>query len=384
MNIKYRRSKPYIPNEDKGWLLERYSEILDNCALIQGKYVAEFEEEVRKYIGTRHAIAVSSCGTGLEIALRASGIVGKKFIVPTQTFVASVSCIIRSGNIPIIADVDKETQCLSLNIIKENLTPDVAGIVLVHMAGLITPEILQIKRFCDDNGLFLLTDDAHAFGASIKDSSSQLEYRAGNLGHAGVFSFYPSKIITTAEGGMITTNDDALASKLRVMRTHGMVSNVQLTEGLDYGGTCEMPSSNYRMTEFNAVLGLSQIRHVDRWVDRRNEIARLYSKNLSNIGWLTLPAEYDNIRQTRWQYIARLDDKINRTKFLKRLLDKGVQTGNAYWPACNQQRIFYPYVSNLGCPVADSILEKHFSLPMYVELKDEDVNDICSIIKDIK
>ena len=215
MNFKYHRAKPYIPNSDKGWILEKYKEILDTGGLIQGKYVSEFEDEVKKQVGTKHAIAVSSCGVGLEIALRATGITGKKFIVPTQTFVASVSCIIRSGNIPIVADVDKTTQCLSLDSIKKNMSSDVAGIVLVHMDGLITPEIFEIKQYCKDNDLFFLTDDAHSFGAEIYDVEAMggLEEvvgitHAGDVGDVGVFSFYPSKIITTAEGGMITTNDD--------------------------------------------------------------------------------------------------------------------------------------------------------------------------------
>ena len=141
MNFKYYRAKPYIPDSDKEWILGKYKEILDTGGLIQGKYVSQFEDSVATYVGTKHAIAVSSCGVGLEIALRATGITGKKFIVPTQTFVASVSCILRSGNIPIVADVDDKTQCLSLDSIKKNMGKDVAGIVLVHMAGLITPEI---------------------------------------------------------------------------------------------------------------------------------------------------------------------------------------------------------------------------------------------------
>ena len=169
MNIKYFRAKPYIPDSDKDWILEKYREILDTRGLIQGKYVSQFEDEVRKYVGTKHAIAVSSCGVGLEITLRATGITGRKFIVPTQTYPASVSCIIRSGNIPIVADVDERTQCLSLDIIKQNMSDDVCGVVHVHMTGLITPEMSDIKEYCEDNGLFLLTDDAHSFGAQLYD-----------------------------------------------------------------------------------------------------------------------------------------------------------------------------------------------------------------------
>ena len=380
MNFKYHRAKPYIPDSDKDWILEKYKEILDTGGLIQGKYVSEFEDRVVEYVGTKHAIAVSSCGVGLEMALRATGITDKKFIVPTQTFVASVSCIIRSGNTPIVADVNETTQCLSLDSIKKNMDSDVAGIVLVHMAGLVTPEIFKIKQYCKDNNLFFLTDDAHSFGALIKDGDRTIF--SGDVGDVGVFSFYPSKIITTAEGGMITTNDDELADKLRVLRNHGTVRNDMLVEGLDYGVRCEIPSSNYRMTEFQGVLGVSQIKHVEEWVIRRNRIADLYRHYLNDIEWLTLPPYYEDIQQTWWQYIVKLDDKINRTDFLKSLMGKGIPTANAYWPACHQQEVFKPYVSEHGCPISDKFLEKHFSLPMYVELQDKDVKDICEIVKD--
>ena len=380
MNFKYHRAKPYIPESDKDWILKKYREILDTGGLIQGKYVSEFEDKVAQYVGTKHAIAVSSCGVGLEIALRATGITGKKFIVPTQTFVASVSCIIRSGNIPIIADVDENTQCLSMDSIKNNMDNDVAGIVHVHMAGLITPEIFDMRKYCKDNGLFFLTDDAHSFGGSIHNGDSEIIY-SGDVGDVGVFSFYPSKIITTAEGGMITTNDDELAEKIKILRNHGTVRNDMLVEGLDYGVRCEIPSSNYRMTEFQGVLGLSQIKHVDDWVIRRNEIADLYRKNLEDVEWLTLPPYYKSISQTWWQYIVKLDDNIDRTNFLKKLMDKGIPTANAYWPACHQQKVFESYVSESGCPTSDKFLESHFSLPMYVELTDTQVNEICEIVR---
>ena len=384
MSIKYFRAKPYIPDSDKEWILEKYKEILDTRGLIQGKYVSQFEEEVRKYVGTKHAIAVSSCGVGLEITLRATGITGRKFIVPTQTYPASVSCIIRSGNIPIVADVDERTQCLSLDIIKQNMSDDVCGVVHVHMTGLITPEMSDIKEYCEHNGLFLLTDDAHSFGAQLYDINKDHKMSAGDIGNVGVFSFYPSKIITTAEGGMITTNDDELADKLRILRSHGVVGNDVEVDGLDYGVRCEIPSSNYRMTEFNAVLGLSQIKHIDEWINRRNEISELYRKNLEDVEWLELPLYDELIRQTWWQYIVKLNGEIDRTEFLKKLLDRGVQTGNAYWPACNQQEVFKPYVSEFGCPIADEFLERHFSLPMYIELSDDDIVEICNIVKSCK
>ena len=140
---KIHRAKPYIPRSSRAWIMTQYGEILDNGNLIQGKYVEQFENEVKDVVGVKHAVATTSCGTGLETVLIASGIKNKKFIVPTQTFAASVNCIIRSGNEPLIVDVDEVTQCLSLDIIKENFSDEVGGVVLVNMNGLINADIFE-------------------------------------------------------------------------------------------------------------------------------------------------------------------------------------------------------------------------------------------------
>jgi perosamine synthetase len=196
------RAKPFFPQEDHGYILDSWKEILDTGMFIQGKYVSEFEKEFASYCGTKHAIATNSGATALEVALRASKIEGKKILVPTQTFVASVSAIIRSNNIPVITDVNPQTQCLDLENIKKNLDKDVIGVMLVHMAGLITPDYFELKKFCDENNLIIFEDASHAVGASIDG------IKAGNLGLAGCFSLFATKIITSGEGGMITTNDD--------------------------------------------------------------------------------------------------------------------------------------------------------------------------------
>ena len=376
------RAKPYIPKDTIDSILNKYREILDTGGLIQGKYVLEFEEEVKLLSNVDNAIATTSCGTGLETVLIASEIRNKKFIVPTQTFAASVNCIIRSGNEPLIVDVDEVTQCLSLDIIKENFSDDVGGVVLVHMSGLITPEIIQIENFCKDNNLFLLTDDAHAYGASYYDAYRDEVRYAGSFGNAGVFSFYPSKIITTAEGGMITTNDDELAERCRVVRNHGTRRNDGEHQGLDYGYTCDMPSNNYRMSEFHAVLGLYQNKHLTDFLVRRNEIAEIYHERLKDTKWLQTPLVDDFIYQTWWQYIVKIIDGRDRTEVLLQLLNGyNIPTANAYQPLCHQQEIYSGFLSKHGFEKSEDFITKIFSLPMYVELEDEQVNYICDCIE---
>ena len=378
---KLHRTKPYIPNSTKDLILNKYREILDTGRLIQGKYVSEFEDAVKLLSRVDNAVATTSCGAGLETVLIASEIRNKKFIVPTQTFAASVNCIIRSGNEPLIVDVDEVTQCLSIDIIKDNFSDDVGGVVLVHMSGLITPDIIQIENFCKENNLFLLTDDAHSYGASYYDVYRDEVRYAGSFGNAGVFSFYPSKIITTAEGGMITTNDDELAERCRVVRNHGTRRNDGEHQGLDYGYTCDMPSNNYRMSEFHAVLGLYQNKYLTDFLVRRNEISDIYNERLKDIKWLKTPLVDDFVYQTWWQYIVRIIDGRDRTEVLLKLLnDYNIPTANAYQPLCHQQKIYDKFLSKKGFKNSNSFITKIFSLPMYVELTDEEVNYICDCI----
>ncbi len=379
---KIHRAKPYIPRSSRAWIMTQYREILDSGNLIQGKYVEQFENEVKDKVGVKHAVATTSCGTGLETVLIASGIKNKRFIVPTQTFAASVNCIIRSGNEPLIVDVDEVTQCLSLNIMKENLSEDVGGILLVNMNGLITPDIIEIEVFCRENNLFLLTDDAHAYGSNFYDGESDRVRYAGSFGDAGVFSFYPSKITTTAEGGVITTNNDELAEKCRVIRNHGVRKNVEHPSGLDYGYTCEVPSTNYRMSEFHAVLGISQNKHLKEFLHRRNEIADLYTDRLKNIKWLSLPYQSDFTFQSWWQYVVKIVDGRDRTDALLKLLyNFNIPTANAYQPLCHQQDIYDNYLSEKSYKNADDFIDKIFSLPMYVELEDEQIHYICDSLE---
>ena len=380
------RAKPYLPKESKKEVLDRFDNILSTGGLIQGKYVAEFEELIKNRIWTKNAVATTSCGTGLETVLIASGIKGKKFLVPTQTFAASVNCILRSGNIPIITDVNPDTQCLDFKIIQREVErdKDVAGVVLVTMAGLIPPDILDIEAYCKNIGLFLLTDDAHSFGANYYDEYTDNIRFAGTFGDAGVFSFYPSKIITTGEGGMITTDNDELAEKCRVVRNHGTVRNDGKYEGLDYGYTCDMPATNYRMTEFCAALGITQMKYLDEWLEKRNDIADEYERQLNELDWLSTPYRDRMVYQSWWQYICHIDTHWDREEFCKKLLDEyDIPTANAYSPLCHQQKIYEKYLSDFGFENAEHMIKNIFSLPMYVELTKDQVEYVCNSIKSL-
>ena len=376
---KLYRAKPCIPQEDKPYIQNAWNEILDTGMFIQGKYVTEFENLFAEYCGTKYAIATNSGATSLEVMLRASNIEGKKFLVPTQTFVASVSAIVRSNNIPVITDIDPETQCLNLDIIKANVDEDTAGVMLVHMAGMLPPDYKDIKQYCDDNNLLLVEDASHAVGATIDG------VKAGNLGFAAAFSLFATKIITSGEGGMITTNNEGFAERCRVLRNHGCVRNTAIVPGLDYGVSCSVASSNYRMPEMSAAIGITQIKRADEFVAKRNLLADRYKERLKETD-IVVPDIPENITMTWWQYIVALPkgtDLVLRTSFCQTLLEEhNVPTANAYWPACHEQSAFLDYVKGYECPVADDLLHRHVALPMYYEMDLEQVDYVCdSIIK---
>jgi dTDP-4-amino-4,6-dideoxygalactose transaminase len=240
----------------------------------------------------------------------------------------------------------------------------------VHMAGLIAPDTDDLIRLCQENGLFYAEDAAHAHGATIDGCY------AGALGSFGAFSFYPTKVITTGEGGMLTTNDDELAALARSFRNHGARS-----ETPEY----ERVSTNWRLPEISAALGLVQIRHLDEFVTKRNHIAARYNAALRQVSGIKLLPTYDHIRHSYWNYILLLEPGINRTVLAQMLSQQyGVPVAWPYDPPCHLQPVFMKELgTGIGhLPVSEEVLSRHLALPMHVLLSDEEVDYIIdSLIK---
>jgi|TARA_R110001599_G_scaffold85594_15_gene229604 dTDP-4-amino-4,6-dideoxygalactose transaminase len=364
---KLYRSKPHIPQQDKKFILSEWKDILDTGMFAQGKNVENFEKLVAEYCNVKHAIATSSGGTAVEVALMATGIKNKKFIVCTQTFVVSISAIIRSGNIPVIVDMDEKSQGLSANIIAKHIDSDTAGVMLVHMAGHITSDYKEIQHLCRENNLLLVEDAAHAVGASIDGN------KAGSIFDVGTFSFFPTKIVTTGEGGVITTNDDEIAEQARIIRNYGCK---------DYRANCTHISNNFKMQELSAVLGITQIRRIDEFISKRNVLADRYYTNLKSLKSLICPNDYvlESQIHSWWHYMIVVSKTFNRTELAEALLEKGIPTATAYKPACHEQPIFKEYLID-EYPVADDILNRHLALPLHVEMTLDEVDFVCDAIK---
>jgi perosamine synthetase len=374
------RSKPCIPESSHSKIMERWEDILQSQQFIQGKYVNMFEQSFREYIGTDYAIATNSGASALEVAIRATGLHGHGIIVGTNTFAASISAIVRSGNRPIIADINEDDLCLGIDQIKElQHIHGIGAVMMVHMAGVITRSYKEIQDLCKEKGWYLIEDASHAVGSQIDG------IKAGNIGDIGCFSLYASKIITSGEGGMITTNNEQIAVESRILRNHGCVRNDDPNDpGIDYGVTCKLASCNYRMPELSAALGETQVEFIDRFVGRRGVISAMYDAYITNP--LIIKPNPGHMC-SYWQYIIVASKDIpgwSRVDWCRKLRDHGIPTANAYYPACHEQPAFQMYKSPNGYPVADDVLLRHIALPMHVELEVDQIKYICSIVNELK
>lgn len=360
--------KPYFPPDDIQEILTHTERILRSGMLTLGTYTKNFEIEYARICGVEHAIAVNSGTSALEIALRAIGLKdGDEVLVPTNTFSATVAAVFFAGGRPVLTDVDQESLCINVDNVQRYLTKKTKGVIAVHIGGLICPEIIEIRKICRDLDLFLVEDAAHAHGSTIDGIP------AGSLGDAGCFSFYPTKVITTGEGGMITTNHAAIAEKARVLRDQGKESfhSNRIVE-LGY---------NWRMNEISAAIGLVQLKRLPEIIQKRNDVAKQYNQKLSyGIEPQKIPS---NIVSNYYKYVAFLQG-TEREKFKQKMREHGVCCGGeVYWPPCHLQPVYQRILGSKkgDFPKAENATNKMVCLPMYPQMAREDVNYVVEKIR---
>jgi len=210
------KTQPFFLDEDIPLILDDIRAVLKSGRLILGPYTQQFEKDFQEYCGVKYAVAVSSCTSALEIVLRYFDVAGKEVILPTNTFIATANAVTYSAGKPVLTDIDPDTLCMCPDDMLRKMTPNTCGVIVVHIAGLIDPAIQRIRQVCRERGIFMIEDASHAHGATLSGE------KAGNLGNAGCFSMYPTKVMTTSTGGMITTNDEGLAEYAVSLRHHGV------------------------------------------------------------------------------------------------------------------------------------------------------------------
>ncbi len=352
---------------DRDEILERIGAVLDGGWLTLGPQTAELEREFARRHGVAHAVAVAS-GTGaLEIVLRALGVAGRRVVVPTNTFFATAAAVVHAGGIPRFADVGDEGMMLTLDTVRAAVTDDTAGVVIVHIGGMISSEIDAIAAFCRERDLFLVEDAAHAAGSRWQDRP------AGTLGVAAAFSFYPTKIVTSGEGGMIATNEDWIAAEARVYRDQGK-------ERFDANWHVRM-GANWRLSELHAAVGVVQLGRLEEFIEAKRAVARRYDEAFFGIAGLTPLREPIGARANYHKYVAHLDDEIDRAA-LKRTLreDHGVALGGeVYDRPLHVQPVFRRFAEGTF-PVADECCARHVCLPIHSDMSPAEADAVVDAL----
>jgi perosamine synthetase len=329
-----------------------------------GPYIDRFEEGFARYVGVRHAVAVSNGTVALHLALHALGVgPGDEVIVPDLTFAATAHTVLQTGAVPVFADVSPDTWCLDPRAVERALSTRTRAIVPVHLFGhpADVPALAAIAR---PRGVHILEDAAEAHGAAIGDA------RVGSIGDIAAFSFYGNKLMTTGEGGMLTTNDEALARRCRFLKDHGM------SPARRYHHT-EL-AFNYRMTNLQAALGVAQLEQLDGFIARKREILGWYREVLGGVPGVTLNPEAPGFRNVFWMISVVLGDEIRRSRdeVCALLRARGVDTRPFFVPMSalpHLARARAVGVAGDGCPVSARLSERGLNLPSGCGLSIDDV-----------
>ena len=371
--------KQWIDEDD----IEAVESVLRSDYLTCGPKVEELERMLEEFTGAKHAVAVANGTAALHCACIAAGIrSGDEVITTPLTFAASANCVLYCGARPVFADIDPKTYNIDPDSIRNHITERTKAVIAVDFTGQAV-EIEKIKAICKEYNLVFIEDAAHAIATKYKGQ------QIGALADMTTFSFHPVKTITGGEGGAILTNDDDLYMKLNLAHAHGITREEPLMEDLPHEGPWYyeqiLLGYNYRITDFQAALIMSQLKKIDKFVARRKEIVTKYNQEFSKIPEIIMQNEIPESDTCRHLYIIRLDfDKINctRREFFDAMSVENVQCQIHYIPV-----YWFPYYQHIGyekgiCPNAEEVYKGILSIPLYPKMTDQDVNDvICAVRK---
>jgi len=368
--IKVPAAKIQFLPEDRAWIAERIQEVLQTGQLTLGKYGEEFEKRFARLCGVRHAIAVNSGTSALEILLRCLGVEGKEVLVPTNTFFATAAAVVHAGGTPVLVDMDPESFGIRPEDAARRMTPRTAGMIVVHIGGIVSARVPALAGFAQDKGIWLIEDAAHAHGSSYNSIS------AGAFGIGSSFSFYPTKVMTSAEGGMIVTNDDSIAEESRIYRDQGKASftqNAHIRMGY-----------NWRLSEPHAIIGLKHLDRLPAMIADRRMIARIYDDGLNgfrNLQALSIPEDgFCNY----YKYIAVLKEKRDRKELKSILREKyGISlAGEVYEEPLHKQPVFKRYAT-VPLPIAEDLCSRHICLPIFSGMQDSEARAVLQALKEV-
>ena len=375
--IKYPAYEPWISKDDKK-IVEK---ALGQNMLTLGPQLERFERDFSKYTKSKYAVAVSNCTAALHLSLKALGIKEKdEVIIPDLTFVADANAILACNARPVIADINKNNFFLSISNIKKNITKKTKAIIPVHIYGQVCniEEILDVAK---DNNLKVIEDCAHAVGTFHKSK------HVGTLGNTGCFSFYPTKNITTAEGGMVITNSEKIAEKVRQLRNHGMTKSLKSRYSSEYPWIFDIkqPGYNYRLDEIRAALGITQLKRIKKINELRKKASSYYNKNLQNIPGIILPDMVNDKTHSYHLYTIRVTKpyKLSRNQLFKKLKDNGIRT-TVYWMPIHKYTAYRKFVKTSNILNTTKIYDEILALPLFPNISKKHQDAVIKVIKSVK
>ena len=356
-------AQPKMSGNERNYVLD----CLDsNWISSNGKYIEAFEDLFARYCGTKYAIATNNGTTALHLAMVAMGLKpGDEVIIPTITYIATANAVSYCGATPVFVDVCPNTLNINPDEIEKKITSNTKGIIPVHLYGHPANMIL-INEIAKKYGLWVVEDAAEAHGAMINSK------KVGSFGVCAVFSFFGNKIITTGEGGMVTTDDDELAAKLRLYKGQGM--------DLSRRYWFPVVGYNYRMTNIQAAIGLAQLEGIEKALFERERLASWYNKSLSEFSdKIVLPTSADWAKQVFWMYniFLRDGDEFRRNTVMQKLDEMGIETRPVFYP----MHVLPPYKEDQFYPVADLWFKRGINLPTHQGVTKDDVDRISSSLK---
>jgi perosamine synthetase len=329
-----------------------------------GKYIEQFETMFARFCGTQYALAVSNGTTALHLALVSAGIKsGDEVVIPDLTFIATANAVAYTGAKVVAVDIDSRTLCMDPGAVERAITPRTRAIIPVHLYGH-PAQMGRLMALAKERGLLVLEDAAEAHGAEIDGR------RVGSFGDCGIFSFYGNKVITSGEGGMLTTNDRGIYLKAKLLRDHAMSDDKR------YWHT--EVGFNYRMTNLQAALGVAQMERIDDFLAKRQQVMQWYRNYLQMHPKLRLNYQEPGTKNVYWMVCLEMmgTTEAVRADMMSRLRDAGVDTRPYFYPVSDM-----PMYEPADTPIAHDISRRGINLPSYTDLSEDDVRQICESVR---
>jgi len=359
---------PYFPEEDRAFILKEFEKILEGKGFLSNdKFNREFEEAYKKLTGAKYALTVNNGTSAIELSLRTLGLEGKDILMPTNTSAATLFAIVNSGNTPVLCDIGDDLS-LDPDSVEDEITRNTGAVVTVHIGGFISPETYRLKEFCDGMEIYLIEDGAQSVGSSLNG------LQQGNFGDMSTTSFFSTKVATTGEGGMVSTDEEFLYNKADLIRNQAKVR--EKLKGV-YQNYHESLGYNYRMTEVQALMGLTQLARLEEMISTRKKIANVYDQELS--GWKFFDEPVGS-KPNWYKWIGKCKNREEVYKYMK---EEGIFMGGMVYEIPLHTMPPFKQFAHGSLLNSELLQELMFCPPIHAKMTVEQAYVVCEKLKEV-